>query len=244
MRGPQRCRPSPTTPSSTGPSRPSGGVATIFVTDDKGIFVRRTTNLKKENGDRAVGTALAPEHPAQTPLKAAQPYYGPATLFGRSFYTAYHPVLDSAGKVIGVLFIGIRPSSSTPRPANRHRQVGALALIVLLLGLVAAFVVRPGGPSWLQRPPRSNVSRPATSKPPSPPMTAGRDRDLSRALVVLRDNARRPRPRRPTDWPKWKSAQHAAAGWRPPSSATRRPWPSASARRTTRCATSIPVRAR
>ena len=42
-----------------------GGNATLFVFDDaSGQFVRRSTNVKKENGDRAVGTQLAADHPA------------------------------------------------------------------------------------------------------------------------------------------------------------------------------------
>src|ERR1700674_5365713 len=42
-----------------------GGNATLFVYDDATQqFVRRTTNVKKENGDRAVGTQLAAAHPA------------------------------------------------------------------------------------------------------------------------------------------------------------------------------------
>ena len=61
-----------------------GGNATIFVTDERGQFVRRTTNVKTENGSRAVGTVLAPHHPAQPLLKAGQPYYSAAVLFGRS----------------------------------------------------------------------------------------------------------------------------------------------------------------
>ncbi len=169
-----------------------GGVATIFVTDDKGIFIRRTTNVKKENGDRAVGTALAPDHPAQTPLKAAQPYYGPAMLFGRSFYTAYHPVLDASGKVIGVLFIGI-PTEQLHAQARQTviAMIGALALIVLLLGLVAAFVVRRAVRPLVAA--TSALERVASGDLDT--KIASHDRrdeigDLTRALVVLRDNAR------------------------------------------------------
>lgn len=47
-----------------------GGNATLFVFDDaSGQFVRRSTNVKKENGDRAVGTQLAADHPAQALLR-------------------------------------------------------------------------------------------------------------------------------------------------------------------------------
>jgi methyl-accepting chemotaxis protein len=85
-----------------------GGNATLFVYDDASQqFVRRTTNVKKENGDRAVGTQLAPDHPAQAVLRRGQAYKGPAMLFGNRFYTAYQPVFGAAGKVIGIIYVGI-----------------------------------------------------------------------------------------------------------------------------------------
>ena len=85
-----------------------GGNATLFVYDDAtSQFVRRTTNVKKENGDRAVGTKLAPDHPGQAMLRRGEAYKGPAMLFGRRFYTAYHPVFNPAGKVVGIIYVGI-----------------------------------------------------------------------------------------------------------------------------------------
>jgi methyl-accepting chemotaxis protein len=85
-----------------------GGNATLFVYDDASQqFVRRTTNVKKENGDRAVGTQLAPDHPAQAALRRGVAYKGPAMLFGHRFYTAYQPVFGAAGKVIGIIYVGI-----------------------------------------------------------------------------------------------------------------------------------------
>ena len=89
-----------------------GGNATLFVYDDlSGQFVRRSTNVKKENGDRAVGTQLAADHPGQALLRRGEAYKGPAVLFGNSFMTAYFPVSGAGGKVIGILYVGIpRPS--------------------------------------------------------------------------------------------------------------------------------------
>lgn len=85
-----------------------GGNATLFVYDDASQqFVRRTTNVKKENGDRAVSTQLAADHPAQAALRRGEAYKGPAVLFGRRFYTAYQPVFGAAGKVIGIAYVGI-----------------------------------------------------------------------------------------------------------------------------------------
>jgi methyl-accepting chemotaxis protein len=85
-----------------------GGNATLFVYDDASQqFVRRTTNVKKENGDRAVGTVLAADHPGQALLRRGEAYKGPAVLFGRPFYTAYQPIFGEAGKVIGIVYVGI-----------------------------------------------------------------------------------------------------------------------------------------
>jgi len=54
-----------------------GGNATLFVYDDAtNQFVRRTTNVKKENGDRAVGTQLAADHPGQALLRRGEAYKG------------------------------------------------------------------------------------------------------------------------------------------------------------------------
>ena len=99
-----------------------GGTATLFVYDDASQqFVRRTTNVKKENGDRAVGTQLAADHPAQALLRRGEVYKGPAMLFGRRFYMAYQPVFGAAGKVIGIVYVGI-PTARV----RRHAVAGSL----------------------------------------------------------------------------------------------------------------------
>jgi methyl-accepting chemotaxis protein-2 (aspartate sensor receptor) len=83
----------------------TGGVATVFARkgDD---FLRVTTSLKKENGERAMGTMLGTKHPAYATMMAGQPYSGRAFLFGKHYMTRYQPVKDAAGTVVGILFIG------------------------------------------------------------------------------------------------------------------------------------------
>ncbi len=87
-------------------TRQTGGNATIFVAsgDD---FVRVSTSVKKENGDRAVGTILAHESPAYAAIRAGKPYVGLVTLFGKKFMTDYEPIRDASGKVIGILYVGL-----------------------------------------------------------------------------------------------------------------------------------------
>ncbi|MBX3638557.1 MAG: Cache 3/Cache 2 fusion domain-containing protein, partial [Rubrivivax sp.] len=84
----------------------TSGVATVFARkgDD---YLRVTTSLKRENGERAVGTLLGKTHPAHALVGAGQGYTGPATLFGKPYMTRYEPVKDARGAVIGILFIGL-----------------------------------------------------------------------------------------------------------------------------------------
>jgi len=86
-------------------SKDTGGVATVFARkgDD---FMRITTSLKKPDGERALGTPLARQHPAYARLQSGQSYTGRAVLFGKPYMTHYEPVKDDAGKVVGALFVG------------------------------------------------------------------------------------------------------------------------------------------
>jgi methyl-accepting chemotaxis protein-2 (aspartate sensor receptor) len=88
----------------------TGGVATVFARkgDD---FIRITTSLKKENGDRAMGTMLGNKHPAFESMMAGKPWVGRAVLFGKHYMTRYQPMRDAAGKVVAILFIGFDLSS-------------------------------------------------------------------------------------------------------------------------------------
>jgi methyl-accepting chemotaxis protein-2 (aspartate sensor receptor) len=87
-------------------TRQTGGNATIFVASGED-FVRISTSVKKENGDRAVGTVLDHASPAYAALRDGKPYVGIARLFGKQFMTDYEPIRDAAGKVVGILYVGL-----------------------------------------------------------------------------------------------------------------------------------------
>jgi methyl-accepting chemotaxis protein len=84
----------------------TGGVATIFVrqADD---FVRISTSLKNEKGERALGTVLSKTHTAYARSLSGESFIGRARLFGRDFMTQYTPIKARNGTVIGILFIGL-----------------------------------------------------------------------------------------------------------------------------------------
>ncbi|HSX63172.1 MAG TPA: Cache 3/Cache 2 fusion domain-containing protein, partial [Pseudoxanthomonas sp.] len=83
----------------------TGSVATVFArTGDD--FVRVSTSLTNEQGERVIGTALDHAHPAYPLMLQDQSYTGPARLFGRDYMTHYRPLKDASGQTIGILFIG------------------------------------------------------------------------------------------------------------------------------------------
>ncbi|MFL9926461.1 Cache 3/Cache 2 fusion domain-containing protein [Herbaspirillum lusitanum] len=84
----------------------TGVTATIFAkTGDD--FVRISTSLKKENGDRAIGTLLDRAHPGYAALKSDKAYSGTAMLFGKQYMTKYVPIKDDGGQIIGALYVGV-----------------------------------------------------------------------------------------------------------------------------------------
>ena len=87
-------------------SAQTGEVATVFVRDSDD-FVRISTSLKKENGERAVGTALDRNHPGYAKLLAGEKYSGLANLFGKPFMTEYEPIKNSSGRIVGAMFVGV-----------------------------------------------------------------------------------------------------------------------------------------
>ena len=128
----------------------TGGNATLFVYDEaSNQFVRRTTNVKKENGDRAVGTQLAPDHPAQAVVRRGEAYKGPATLFGKTFMTAYYPDHESGRQGHRHSLCrhsdgaATRPCWRMPSRTWRSRPVVAALLVMLLTMLIVRRVTKP-----------------------------------------------------------------------------------------------------
>lgn len=119
-----------------------GGVATVFEKQGSD-YVRVSTNVKTEKGERAIGTKLAVDHPAQPLLAAGKPYFGAAMLFGKDFMTGYFPMTDASGAVSGVLFIGIPMELYFAHIASSGYVVIASSLAALLvMALVSFFAIR------------------------------------------------------------------------------------------------------
>jgi len=129
--------------------RVTGETATIFVwepeTED---FLRKTTNILLENGERAIDTPLAKDGPAYPVVLAGSTYSGEASILGVAYYTTYQPIVNLANEVIGLLYVGI-PKAKIEALASESLSmlgiVGAAALLVIggMAVLISRAITRP-----------------------------------------------------------------------------------------------------
>jgi methyl-accepting chemotaxis protein len=124
--------------------RVTGNTATLFVHDpETEDYVRKTTNIQLENGDRAIDTVLARDGAAYPIVRAGGTYSGQAGILGVQYYTVYKPIVDMSGAVIGILYVGIPKSKIDDIVMdNVWLLVGTGALVLLVIGTIAALVSR------------------------------------------------------------------------------------------------------
>ena len=83
----------------------AGGTATIFVKSGD-EFVRVATNVKKDDGSRAIGTNLDPKGKAIAAIAKGESYFGEVDILGKPYVTGYEPIRDASSNVIGIYYVG------------------------------------------------------------------------------------------------------------------------------------------
>jgi len=86
-------------------AKQAGGTATIFVKsgDD---YVRVATNVKKNDGSRAIGTVLDPKGKAIASIRKNEAFYGEVDILGKPYVTGYELIRDTSKGVIGIYYVG------------------------------------------------------------------------------------------------------------------------------------------
>ncbi|SJL84116.1 methyl-accepting chemotaxis protein [Vibrio palustris] len=87
-------------------TRDTGAIATVFAPVGQD-WLRVSTSLKNQNGQRAVGTLLGTDHPAYNKLMSGQSYYAAVSLFGQKYITYYAPMRNSQGQTTAIICIGL-----------------------------------------------------------------------------------------------------------------------------------------
>ncbi len=113
----------------------TGDMYTIFALNN-GDFERISTNIKKENGERAIGTMLGNDTEVYKNIMEKKDYLGKANILNEKYLTAYRPIVVD-DKVAGILFTGVSESSIKRSIADKIRTL----IIVVVIGAVIALVI-------------------------------------------------------------------------------------------------------
>jgi methyl-accepting chemotaxis protein len=172
--------------------RMTGQTATIFAWDDETKdFWRKTTNIIKPDGNRAVGTPLGQKGAVYPVLTKGDTFRGEAVILGTPYYTIYEPIYSPAGDTIGILYAGVRSAEIDAMASELAWTISIVAILVLLAAAaVATFVTKQvlGGIPRL-----TNVAN-ALAEGNLDIEVPGQDQrneigSLARSLTVLRDGA-------------------------------------------------------
>jgi len=104
------------------------GTATIFLDD-----VRISTNVRNEDGSRAIGTRVTDEVYRQV-VGAGQPWIGRAYVVNNWYITAYEPIRNINRQIIGILYVGLLEQ----KYLDIKQRMILMFLAITLVGAVAS----------------------------------------------------------------------------------------------------------
>ena len=115
----------------------TGDTVTLFLGD-----TRVATTVRSANGERAIGTKVS-DIVAQTVLRNGQIYLGEANVVGELYQTAYEPIRDINGDIIGIFYVGISRSYAQSFIVYSSIRLALLGLgLTLIVGLVTWFFIQ------------------------------------------------------------------------------------------------------
>ena len=111
-------------------TRQVGGTATVFVRrgDD---YVRISTNVTREDGQRATGSLLDSNGLAIQAIRQQQSFVGQVDILGKPYITRYQPILSVSGQVVGILYVGYSADISILKQSIETARVLDEGFVVL-----------------------------------------------------------------------------------------------------------------
>ncbi|MEQ8447236.1 MAG: methyl-accepting chemotaxis protein [Pelagibacterium sp.] len=119
----------------------TGETATVFVWDEATRdFWRRTTNIIKPDGTRAIGTELGQNGAVYPVVMEGETFLGEAVILGKPYFTAYQPILTPEGEISGILYVGVEKAKIVALQDQVLLLLGGLSLAVFLVAGLVVFV--------------------------------------------------------------------------------------------------------
>lgn len=119
----------------------TGETATIFIWDEESKdFWRRTTNIVKPDGKRAVGTPLGQNGRVYPYMMRGERYVGEATILGKDYYTLYEPVFSASdlSKPVGIVYVGMEKSQFV---SKRNTLIFSILILTVILTLGSVYLL-------------------------------------------------------------------------------------------------------
>ena len=107
------------------------GTATIFQDD-----LRISTNVRNEDGNRAIGTRVSAEVYDQV-INHGEPWIDRAYVVNNWYITAYEPIRDGYDRIIGILYVGVLEQKYN----DLQNQAVVTFLAITLLGALVSMAV-------------------------------------------------------------------------------------------------------
>ncbi|MFZ5434467.1 MAG: methyl-accepting chemotaxis protein, partial [Calditrichota bacterium] len=134
--------PSKATPIVDEVSELSGATCTIFQKmTDQGDMLRVATNIQTKEGSRAIGTYIPATEPGGkrneviSTVMRGETYRGRAFVVNAWYLTAYEPIMDNRGDVVGMVYTGVKQEAvESLRKAIYDIKVGKTGYVYVLGG--------------------------------------------------------------------------------------------------------------
>jgi two-component system NtrC family sensor kinase len=114
------------------------GTVTLFLGD-----VRIATNVMLDAGTRALGT-LVWQEVYETVVERGQRFADRAFVVNDWYLSAYDPIRDPEGRVVGIIYVGLLEKAYLQYGAGLARQYLVVSLLAVLLSVAAALVIAHG----------------------------------------------------------------------------------------------------
>jgi methyl-accepting chemotaxis protein len=110
----------------------AGGTSTLFQNG-----MRVSTTVRGEDGQRAVGTVIS-DTVREATLERGETYHGEAFVVTTRYLTAYEPLRNGAGDIIGMLYVGIDQAPYAAATRGFALTFGAVIIAAFLIALLSA----------------------------------------------------------------------------------------------------------